>query len=253
MASQQVMKWKDCLAHYAKTVLPPPNSKGANEAKMPMARFCGVSTPTIQRWVVGGAPEGLPLLKLLFFLDGIGYKVSELLDISRQSKSNYKLAEMLAYDVMNLEEAQKFLDYANSQSVYQVAFGKSGMGDLRIEVVDAEYKHISDVIDAKKKEFGFIVEDPRSKKVESVPSSPEPSTTKSTPTVKDENSSTCGSIELTSIAYMILAITPILERFSNQSTKEERQDLRKLLGSGTMNDLSKFSSRLCSEKAHEIV
>lgn len=240
-------KVMDCLAHYAKSFLPTPGSKGAAKAKKPLSQFCGVGISPVQTWIAGAVePVGLSLLKLMFFFEAFGYKVTELVELQETSPEGYKLAELLAYRIMNAEEAQSYLGYGHVQSVYQVAFGKSGITESRADLIRAKHKDKLAEVQAARAEFLRQLEGLPSPVSDSVPPA---STSGMTQALIQE----VDDALVETLAHLIQALTPMLEGFLTESSREQRSALRTRSGHNGMFRLSKVSSRLCSEKARDIV
>ncbi|MGE5298109.1 MAG: hypothetical protein ACM3KM_03025 [Acidobacteriaceae bacterium] len=233
---------EECLRHYAKHFWPPKGAKNAARSKQPMADFLGVGTDTVTSWLSDrNKPLGEPLVRLQFFLEAVGYEVAELANLRIIRPLNYRLAEMLAYGVLPMDEAIKELDFTDSHSVLRLSHGTSNTSSNREKKIQALYeKHKSALAEAKaqlmKRVGGF-----EQVSVQALPVRTNPAEGQ----VDDES--------ISILAHFVLAITPLLEKAVTDTTREQRNKLRSLTGSDGMFRLSKASSRLCSEKAREIV
>lgn len=203
-----------------------------------MARFIGVTTDTITTWTSDrNKPLGGPLVKLRFYLEAVGYNVAELRGMHGQA--GYLLAEMLAYGLVTVEQAAEQLGYENPNSVYRVAHGGShATPDRAVKIKDMHGSH-KQALDTARQQLAAELGSTRDAPVVSF-TRPDP-----TPSAEDDGS-------IAALAHLVLAITPLLEK-AVAGTKDKRNLLRKLTGPDGMFRLSKASSRLCSEKALEVV
>jgi len=233
---------KECLYHYAENFLPPKGARNSSEAKVPMARFVGVIPETIVSWISDrNKPLGGPLLKLRFFLEAVGYDVIELRNLRGQV--NYLLAEMLAYGNLTIQEAQEQLGLGKPDSVFRIAHGNSNTSSERAAKIRKMHGDREAVMQAAKSQL---------LKGLGVPG--EEQTVSSTTTkVEREREEEVDDESMAILAHIVLAITPLLEKAVTNTTKEQRNKLRKLIGDSGMFRLSKASSRLCSEKAREVI
>lgn len=107
-------------------------SKGSAEARQPLADFCGVSqTSSVYRWLkLGKLPRGAQLIKLMCFLDIIGYKV---IDLERMSKTRRMLSELIGFSLATPEELIEEIGYASTSNFFQTLYGHCGVGNDRAE------------------------------------------------------------------------------------------------------------------------
>lgn len=233
---------RECLHHYAENFLPPKGARNSGQAKEPMAHFVGVNTDTITSWISDrNKPLGGPLVKLRFYLEAVGYDVVELRNLRGQV--NYMLAEMLAYGLLTVEQAAKQLGFGKHDSVYRIAHGGSNTSSDRVAKIQEMYESHHPELNAAKmrlsKELGKAHD-------AQVVSFPQPDSHPSAQGAVDDES-------IATLAHFVMAITPLLEKAVTETTREQRNKLRKLTGDDGMFRLSKASSRLCSEKAREVV
>lgn len=231
---------KECLYHYAENFLPPKGARNSSEAKVPMARFVGVIPETITSWTSGrNKPLGGPLLKLRFFLKAVGYDVVELRKLRGQI--NYLLAEMLAYGNLTIQEAQEQLGLGKPDSVFRIAHSNSNTSSERAAKIREMHKDRATIMQTAK---SHLLKDLGVAREEQVVS---------TTTVVQREQKDVDDESMTILAHFVLAITPLLEEAVTNTTREQRNKLRKLTGDSGMFRLSKASSRLCSEKAREVI
>ncbi|KKT00845.1 MAG: hypothetical protein UV76_C0007G0053 [Candidatus Nomurabacteria bacterium GW2011_GWA2_43_15] len=106
----------------------PRGSREAAQAKKPVADFCGVTIGSITRWLrdTGSFPIGEPLIKLMCYLDMVGYRVIELERIPRIRRN---FAELIGYGLLTSDQAAEFLGYASMSTFYQVLQGHHGASE----------------------------------------------------------------------------------------------------------------------------
>ena len=232
---------KECLYHYAENFLPPKGARNSSEAKVPMAKFIGVNPETIVSWTSDrNKPLGGPLLKLRFFLEAVGYDVIELRNLRGQV--NYLLAEMLAYGNLTIQEAQEQLGLGKPDSVFRIAHGNSNTSSERAAKIRKMHEDREAVMQAAKSQLLKDLGVPGEEQIVS-----------STTTKVEREQEEVDDKSMAILAHLVLAITPLLEKAVTNTTKEQRNKLRKLTGDSGMFRLSKASSRLCSEKAREVI
>jgi hypothetical protein len=239
---------KECLHHYAENSLPPKGARNSTQAKEPMVNFVGVTTDTITSWIYDrNMPAGGSLVKLRFFLEAVGYDVIELRSLRGQV--NYMLAEMLAYGVLSIEQAVEQLGFQNSHPIFRIVHGESNTNLGRAAKIREMYEsHKSVRIAAKDR----LLTQLRNSDVRNSHEAPILSSTQVSRSPR-ENEEAIGDESITALAHFVLAITPLLEKAVTEITREQRNKLRKLTGDDGMFRLSKASSRLCSEKAREVI
>lgn len=238
---------KECLFHYASHYWPKKGSRNLGQAQKPLTDFVEVKQGTIARWLSQSSkPIGLVLVRLRFFLETAGYEVSELRAL--KGTANYKLAEMLAYGLVTQEQASAELSFSEDYSILRIAHGGSSTSEARVQKIEALYKNFhANVLEKRTmlQEKVGLQSDSSAENGTSADSSVVPFSKASPASAQDEEL-------ITSIAHMVLSITPLLERVE-KSSRDRRNLLRSLTGVDGMFRLSKVSSRLCSEKAREIV
>jgi uncharacterized coiled-coil protein SlyX len=110
-----------------------------------MASFCGVSIDTARRWLRGteANPIAESKIKLMCYLDLLGYKVIEL---ENMGDSLRNLAELIAFGLITTAQAIKIIGYSRPTVLYRIFYGQ--------ENTSAEKKEkIWQLIRAKKNEL----------------------------------------------------------------------------------------------------
>lgn len=118
---------EECFRHLGTSLTSsvPKGSRGVTLAKQPVAEFCGVTIRSITRWLhnTESFPIGETLIKLMCYLDMVGYRVIEL---ERMPKVRRNFAELVGYGLLTSDQAAEFLGYASTSTLYQVLQGHHG-------------------------------------------------------------------------------------------------------------------------------
>jgi len=121
-----------CFAHWKHQFESrhPKASRGADEAKQPLADFCGIGTNTVRIWFTNGTyPVGEVYLKLLCFLQVQGYIVNELRGMSA---TELGLMELVGYGVLTVEHIREHLEFTQAGQLFRVLRGESKLFAERI-------------------------------------------------------------------------------------------------------------------------
>lgn len=119
----------ECLTHFGTFFQRrfPRNSNGAHAAKKPVADFCGVSSHTVTRWLYSNqSPVGEVLIRLMCYLDFLGYKVIEL---ENMPKAVRNFAELIGYRIISGNQAAEIAGYSSASTLYDVFYGDSGISE----------------------------------------------------------------------------------------------------------------------------
>ncbi len=127
----------------------PKGSKGAQQARKPIADFCDVSVSSVGRW--NRNPDAMPvggvLIKLICYLNLMGYKVIEL---ERMVTGPRAFMEIVGFGLLTIDEAATVLDYARTSTLYQVLLGHQGTSPDRAQKMWEEWKTRKSALDAAK-------------------------------------------------------------------------------------------------------
>lgn len=111
----------ECLRHLSRDMKlhHPRGARGSQEAKKPIGDFCGVSEMTTARWIYGHnqGPSGLTRIKMMCFLEMVGYRVIE---ITKMGQGKKGLLELIGYGLLSIDEAVTLLDYQKPQAIYRI-------------------------------------------------------------------------------------------------------------------------------------
>jgi len=120
-------RFEECVDHLASrlTELGPKGTRKSTRVKEPIAEFCGVSVDTVTDWLVRRSyrPHGLKLIKLVCYLDLIGYRVREMARMKPPALRG--LVELIGYDVLSVEAAVEQLHYSSPSQLYRVLWGRN--------------------------------------------------------------------------------------------------------------------------------
>lgn len=118
----------ECFKHFRTRFAArvPKGSPRALQEKQPIADFCGVKVDSLTRWLNTGKrlPVGEQHIKLMCYLDLIGYRVLELENMSTTIRN---FAELIGYGIFSGPQAAKLLGYSAPTSLYTVLDGVYGI------------------------------------------------------------------------------------------------------------------------------
>lgn len=215
----------ECLRHYGELL--PMGQKGIHES---LAEFCGVGADTAYRWVRGKHPPlGENIFRCAAFLQSRGYHVNEL---QKLSPAVCKAVMMVARREVTADALQEALG-VNRKTVLQILHGRRGMSKK-----------------VRRRLERFVA---GGTKQETSPASAyqEPKTV-------DREASANGTgghdAIIDALANQTRALLPLVKLvLTDAFTAEERHRLRHLVGGDGVFHLKNELSRLCSEKAREIL
>jgi hypothetical protein len=92
-------------------------------ARKPIADFCGVTTDTVRRWQQGTQPSGETLIKLMSYLDAVGYRIIEL---ERMSKPRRNFAELIGFGLISSNDAALSLGYVRPSNLHPILLSHKG-------------------------------------------------------------------------------------------------------------------------------
>lgn len=143
--------FEECLKHLGTRLASsvPRGSRGAAQAKKLVAEFCGVTINSVTRWLhgTGSFPIGEPLIKLMCYLDMVGYRVIEL---ERMPKVRRNFAELVGYGLLNSDQAAEFLGYSSMSALYQVLQGHRGASEDKDQKMWDAWKERKEELQQKK-------------------------------------------------------------------------------------------------------
>lgn len=113
---------EECVQHLGTNIAAiTEERREAEKLKRPGADFCGITVDTMTVWFAGGPlPVGETLIKLMCYLDLMGYRVIE---FERMLKGRRNFAELVGYGLMSGKQASELLGYTSVSTFYQVMQG----------------------------------------------------------------------------------------------------------------------------------
>lgn len=143
--------FEECLRHLGTSLASsvPKGSRGAAQTKKPIADFCGVTIDSVTRWLhgTGSFPLGEQYIKLMCYLDMVGYRVIEL---ERMPKVRRNFAELIGYGILSSGQASKFLGYSSTSTFYQVLQGHHGASEDKEQKMWDAWKERKEALQEKK-------------------------------------------------------------------------------------------------------
>lgn len=117
--------FEECLKHFLDRfrVSIPKSAKSSWEAKRPLAEFCNVEINSVGRWLNGELPIGERRIRLMCYLDTIGYRIIE---FERLPKSHRGYAELIGFGIIPPDEAALLIGYKYGSHLFQIFNGKEG-------------------------------------------------------------------------------------------------------------------------------
>lgn len=125
--------FEECMADLSRRLdrRHPKGSHHANEDRKKIAEFCGVGTQTVLRWLNGdNIPQSSVLIKLMCYLDMLGYRVIE---VERMKESRRRFFVLIGFGVITLEQASQGLGYFKSSNLTAVLQGKFDCDETKKE------------------------------------------------------------------------------------------------------------------------
>lgn len=144
---------EECFKHLGTTLgsRMPKGSPGVRQIKESIAGFCGVTVDTVTRWQKGRLfPIGEILIRLMCYLDLVGYRVIEL---ERMPRFRRGFVELVGFGLLSGQEVAEFLGYATPRSLYRVLQGQCGVSEDRKQQMWDEWKKRREEIERKKEEL----------------------------------------------------------------------------------------------------
>lgn len=127
--------FEECVADLSRRLNErhPKGSHHANQDRKKIAEFCGVGTQTVLRWLNSdNIPESSVLIKLMCYLDMLGYRVIE---VERMKESRRKFFDLIGFGVITLEQASQRIGYSKSSNLTAVLHGKFDCNETKKELM----------------------------------------------------------------------------------------------------------------------
>lgn len=101
-----------------------------------MANFCGITFDPASRWLHGGGSGSMPIgdqkIKLMCWLDLIGFRIIELENMTESFRG---LAELIAFGLTTGAEAAKSIGFAKASTVYKIIYEQMNTTNEKKEII----------------------------------------------------------------------------------------------------------------------
>ncbi len=231
----------ECLDHLARQISQlPKGSRATGKAKRPLIEFSGVAETTVKLWLKGAdLPKGLNRLKLICYLDMIGYRVIEFESHPADVKG---FIELLGYGVMAPADAAQLIGFSQTGRIYEVLSGKQTLSEPKRQAMWDLWQERKEALEERKQQARKLY-------------GPKPVVSKQ-PVVGKRRRVTAGPSVMTRPAVLSLmeALLTLLQEDSSQELLEEAltshpsEATTVLLLSA---QLSALSSQLTAEQAEQ--
>jgi hypothetical protein len=242
LAKDKVIPEIALLRKFAAAYWPLKRSKAAVQAKKPLATFLDKEPESIQRWLTNRAhPIGLQLIKLRIFLEAAGYVPPALKRLKDTKPAAYKLAELLAFDILVPEEGRRMFDLNQANRVFTIAQTGQFLISERVEQISTLYEKNRELV----LERRAVLPLPAKVRVaREIPAAP----------LTSHISSLVLSGEklLTVLAHQCHVILPFVELLaSDDCTVKDRNEFRDMMEVGNVLRLSDALNKLVGETARK--
>lgn len=234
--------WKD----YSKKL--PSSTKNVVKYREDLIEFLNVGAHTVRKYMNGDTIQGLPLIKMRVFLTLKGY---EILELKKLSPVHLKLVELVAFDVITLDEIVKEIGYATTSGALRLL-----RGDTLLRGRDQQDKERWEKVEGWIQEYGpdlnaakeLWMERLGTNKIVSVPQHTEIEAPALVTPKISRRETTANNDEAIFIG-LAKALEPVAARILEESTPEDRKRLRDKVGNQEIFELSTSLNRFCSETA----
>ncbi len=122
-----------------------------------MANFCEVNIDTVRHWLhnMGSLPISETRIKLMCFLDLIGYRVIELENMSESLRG---LTEIVAFKLMTISEATKFIGYTKPSSLIRIMYEHRPAPEKKLKIWDTWTAQKEELQQAKQTAYASLPE-----------------------------------------------------------------------------------------------
>lgn len=234
-----------CLAHLAKAI----EGRDFFEKRKTIADFAGVSDDSVHRWFKEGRmPVGEQLVRMRFYLEFLGYKVSELNELDEQVRN---AARLFAFGVASLSEIADLLGYvgkSGTDTLLRIFRGARGTSSEKIEQFESFIELYGAKLNDKKRTVSKVlhVTDGDSHSQRTTDHFGASAAIRSTSHVAGNQTAV-----VESFAGLITAMLPLAEYvLSDSFTAAQRSRVRELAGGGKgVSRLSNLFTQLSGEAA----
>lgn len=145
--------FQECVDYLARCYCAhvPKGSRHSSEARASIAGFCRVSDGTVVGWIMGHKhfPEGEVRLRLMCYLDMIGFRVLELDNLVTRKG----FAELIGYGVLSPKKAAELVGYSNEHGVFRILKPGEGIPAEKSRKILETWRARRDELEARKEEY----------------------------------------------------------------------------------------------------
>ncbi len=244
------------LQKFAAAQWPRAGSRESAEAKVPLSKFLRNDPSSIQRWLVMSArPLGLQIIKLRVFLEAVGYTVPALKKMKHVKPAAYKLAELLAFDIISAEDARQMFGLNQANRVFAIAQSGQFLIEERVKQINALYEANREFVAEKR---ALLPVPSRTSSSQRIPSRTEADIAEMFDDTPSETSKVsagvvlAGEVLLRTAAYQALTLIPFVELLASEAcTAEDRKEFRLTVEGKNVIRLSEALNKLVSESARK--
>ena len=107
----------------------PKGSHRADQDRQKIAKFCGIASSSVLRWLNGGVePQAAVRIKLMCYLDMVGFRVIEL---EEMKESRRKFLDLIGFGIITLAQATQELGYTNPSTLSKVLQGNTNCNEAK--------------------------------------------------------------------------------------------------------------------------
>jgi len=234
-----------CWRAYANTL--PTGVPHSVKLREDLIEFLHVNEGTVRKYISGGHIQGEPLIRLRVFLSLKGYSV---LELKRLPPLQLKLVEMVAFDVITVDDVVKKIGYASASGALRFLRGDTELGEREKKDIERRERverlvreHEADLLAAKElwnERLGI-----QDAQVAPVTEDTKPESSVVEPEKKGKTSD-----DEAIFIGLAKALSLVSERLIRSSTPEIRKKLRDAVGLNEIFILSTSLNRFCSEAAN---
>ncbi len=142
--------FEECLKHFAAdfSAKMPKFAQKTVDAKIFIADFCGRNIYTISEWLAAKyQPAGTSLMKMMCYLDMVGYRIFEL---ERMSKAKRHFIELIGFGILSAQEGSQLLSYSQPGQLLKILREDVGTTESKEQRMWEIWRERKEVLEQKK-------------------------------------------------------------------------------------------------------
>jgi hypothetical protein len=233
-----------CLAHFGEAAFD-------GDKREALASFCDVKAdPTVRRWLSKASPvkpAGAPLIKVRYYLEHLGYQVTELRSLPEPIRD---LGRLIAFGVVTFEDVMEAIDIPKTKSgsqLYTILHGDQGVSDDRMRKITAfvkEYRQYLSEALAKAPKLNYLNGGVMRRDTTPRPASQLPA---GAPRQAEKT-----ELAAAAVAHAITSLHALLRLAETHLNLEGREQVRRIAGNRVVFETSNMLQGLCSETAFNL-